>query len=473
MAGTHTDLQALSVRRTLGSSSTLRAPRRWVSRVLLPTFLLLGFAALAGWAGREYLLPASPVSVTPVIGKKDIVLATGAELFSATGWIEPRPTAIDVTALAEGVVEELLVLPGQTIAKNQIVARLIDKDARLALQAAEEDLAERRLRAESAEADIAEAQAQLRAADVVARSEEELFQNKAIGRARYEQAVAQQAVARAKLKQAEARAKEHVARVRQGEVAVSAAHLKLERMTVRSPAAGVVMQLNTVPGRMVGVRSLGANQLDALVTLYDPGSLQVRVEVPIDRFHLVRPGQQASVEVDVIPGERLLGTVLYDTHETDINRNTVRVKVGLVRQLAGTFAWPWPLPAHEQLAAAATLHCCELAVAELNGPLKKLRPGMIAKVRIISPPTATAQQGGEVLRLMIPQGLVVKEGDKHLVWIANQEAKTAVLTPVVLGRGRQGELIEIVSGLQPSDKLITSGREQLKPGERIRIVREE
>jgi hypothetical protein len=34
------------------------------------------------------------------------------------------------------------------------------------------------------------------------------------------------------------------------------------------------------------------------------------------------------------------------------------------------------------------------------------------------------------------------------------------------------ESVEVVEGLQPSDKLITNGRELLQPGRRVRIVAE-
>lgn len=66
------------------------------------------------------------------------------------------------------------------------------------------------------------------------------------------------------------------------------------------------------------------------MTLYDPKKLQVRVEVPVAKFALVRSGQPAEVEVeDVLPGVKIAGTVLYDTHQANVSRNSVPVKVAL------------------------------------------------------------------------------------------------------------------------------------------------
>jgi multidrug efflux pump subunit AcrA (membrane-fusion protein) len=473
MTAYQTDLQALSVRRSGPSGPTLRPPRRWLSRFLLPLALLVGFAGLVVYASWEFLLPAAPVSVTPVIAHRGIVQAAGVELFSATGWIEPRPTPIEVTALAEGVVEELLVLPSQVVQKNQVVARLIDRDARLALEVVEQDLAERLVRVDSAKAELADAQAQFTAAQVAFRAEETLYQNNATFKVRFEQARAQYHSAQAKVKQAESRLKETQVRVRQGQVAVDAAQLRLERMQVRAPAAGVVMQINTVPGRMVGVRSVTPGVSDSLIMLYDPNSLQARVGVPLSKFQFVRPGQPAWVEVDVAAGERLLGTVLFDTHEVDANNTRVVVKVAIVRPPAATLHWPTSLPGMEHSASELLMQSLSLTVQELQGPLKKLRPGMLATARFISPAIESQESGGEVLRLMIPRRLVLQEGNQARVWIVNQAESRAQLAPVSLGRGTQGDFVEVAEGLLPSDKLITTGRERLTAGQRLRIAAEE
>jgi HlyD family secretion protein len=470
MANPYADLHALSVRRpSTGNGVVLRPPRRWFTRVVLPLVLLAGFGGLMAWASWDLLRPSTPVTVTPVVARKGIVQATGIELFSATGWIEPGPTAIDVPALAEGVVEHLLVLPGQRVEANQPIAKLVDTQARLALQAAQEDTAERRLKVRTAQADLAEAEASLKGADTMARANEELFAKNVISKPVLEQSLAQRDVAAAKVDQAKARVQEAEARIKQGVTLEKMAELHLERMTVRSPVAGVVMSLNAVPGHMVGGRPAGPTQPSGVVTLYDPGRIQVRVEVQVDKFQLVRPGQPAAVEVDVLPGQRLPGTVLYDTHETNLERNTVRVKVGLRRDNdLALAAGLLPGSPFEGL-----LHALGTAQSGPLSPHQTLRPGMIAKVRVLSPPTESKETGGEVLRLFVPKRLVISEGKEARLWIVDQAKGRAMLVTVVLGQGTQGDLVEVAQGLQPSDKLIASGRETLQPGQRIRIAGEE
>ena len=99
--------------------------------------VLLGFVAVLGWAARHSLLPSRPVTVVPVLTSRAELQQAGTPLFQAAGWVEPRPTPTLVTALAEGFIDELLVVEGQEVEKGEtVIARLNDRDARLALDRA-------------------------------------------------------------------------------------------------------------------------------------------------------------------------------------------------------------------------------------------------------------------------------------------------------------------------------------------------
>src|SRR5262245_54299014 len=158
---THVDLRQLVVPR---HERPPREPVRWwrlMTRYLLPGVVLLGFLALGGWAARDSVLPAHPVTVVPVLADRAEVQTAGAPLFQAAGWVEPRPTPVMVTSLAESVVERLLVVEGQEVKAGEPVARLIDVDARLALQEAEADLQLREAELSGARATLAAARTNL------------------------------------------------------------------------------------------------------------------------------------------------------------------------------------------------------------------------------------------------------------------------------------------------------------------------
>src|SRR4051812_29213001 len=98
-------------------SAPLSAGRRkLLTRFVLPGLLLAGFVALVGYAAWEALAPPRAGTVVPVVPSDPATDAPpDVPLFRAAGGVEPRPTPAVVTALAEGVVEKLLVVEGQEV----------------------------------------------------------------------------------------------------------------------------------------------------------------------------------------------------------------------------------------------------------------------------------------------------------------------------------------------------------------------
>ncbi|MFN7627513.1 MAG: hemolysin D, partial [Pirellula sp.] len=92
----------------------LQQKKRWISRYGLPIAILVGFAVLLASAAGDRLMPARSVTIMPVIVKRAEMQQAGSTLFQSPGWIEPRPTAISVAAMAPGVIEELMVVAGQS-----------------------------------------------------------------------------------------------------------------------------------------------------------------------------------------------------------------------------------------------------------------------------------------------------------------------------------------------------------------------
>lgn len=224
-------------------------------------------------------------------------------------------------------------------------------------------------------------------------------------------------------------------------VEIRKAQLELDRVRVVAPVSGIVMALNVRLGSVVGGKDSLPEFKGALVSLYDPLKLQIRVEVPVARFALVRQGGPAEVEVeDVLPGKKLAGVVLYDSHQANVSRNSIPVRV----QLTGD-------------------------------PPPQLRPEMIASVRFLAPPLSIAKTES-ARRFVIPRRLLITDSVEPRVWIVDPIKSRAELRAVELAPGekdRTGETVELVGGLNPTDKLIATGREHLKPGSRIKVVGED
>jgi multidrug efflux pump subunit AcrA (membrane-fusion protein) len=131
--------------------------------------------------------------------------------------------------------------------------------------------------------------------------------------------------------------------------------------------------------------------------------------------------------------------VLWVTTKADIQKNTLQVKVAI------------------------------------NNPPAVITPEMLAQVTFIAPPqtSATANVDEPPLRLLVPRPLVASSDHGALVWIADNAAGVARQENVQLGRAGTDQLVEVVQGLDPTSKLIVTGRESLKVGARIRVVGED
>jgi HlyD family secretion protein len=112
------------------------------------------------------------------------------------------------------------------------------------------------------------------------------------------------------------------ARTRVVQAQVRLAELQLERLTLRAPVTGTVLDAAVSPGETVlpGV---------SLATLADLENLTVTVYVPQNRLGDVRLGQEVSVEVDTFgPGRRFPGEVIKVGREPQYTPRNVATKAG-------------------------------------------------------------------------------------------------------------------------------------------------
>lgn len=477
------DLRALAGERKEPVSSS-RRPGHFFTRYVLPGLFLLGFLALVGWAARDSFLPARAVTVVPVLtSRSDVLQQAGAPLFLAAGWIEPRPTPVLVTALAEGIVEQLLVVEGQPVKAGEPVARLVDADARLAVAAAEADQRQKEAEADTlvakTEAELlflpfqiqsAEAQHRLARIDlerkkaaVASIPEVALLHAEAaltVATAKIEelrvrkQRLDREVVSLKQMREAfrngeewqsaqaltdtEASMKTAMIRVRQAQLAVDTARLRLERMIVRAPISGRVLALVARPGsRLMGQAQHAMQDSSTVVSLYNPAMLQIRADVRFEDLPNLVPGQPVRIESPALPGKPVEGEVLFATSVADIQKNTLQVKVAI------------------------------------KEPPPVLKPDMLVQVTFLAGQPDVNTAAAETLRLLVPRSLVNTGEGGTRVWLADQSAGLARLRSIKLGRAALGDLIEVTDGLTPADKLISGGRDGLADGQRIKVTGEE
>ena len=239
--------------------------------------------------------------------------------------------------------------------------------------------------------------------------------------------------------EARAQKKAAEARLQQAATALAEADLRLERMTVRAPVAGRVLRLVGEPGARLMDSSghEGSRDGSTVVTLYQPQSLQVRVDVRFEDVPKVSWGQPVRIASPAVP-KPLAGKVLFISSEADIQKNTLQVKVAI------------------------------------DSPPAVFKPEMLVDVTFLAPAVAESEEASEEeLRLFVPAPLVQHDDQGTFVWLADQSEGIARKARVETVAAAEQELVEVSDGLTIASRLIASGFEGLEDGERIRIVGEQ
>jgi len=222
-------------------------------------------------------------------------------------------------------------------------------------------------------------------------------------------------------------------------VAVTEAELQLERMTIRAPVAGRILDLVTAPGTQLmsnGLSLTEGRDSSTVVTMYQPDQLQVRVDV---RFEdLPRVGGEQPVQIDSpAVGAPLHGKVLFLTGSANIQKNTLEVKVSI------------------------------------EAPPGVLKPEMLVDVTFLAPESETPQDATDEYRLFVPRPLVESGDSGSAVWVADIAAGVAKRVPITLGKIQTPALAEVKQGLTAASRLISTGRDGLEDGMRIEVTGED
>ncbi|MEQ0235954.1 efflux RND transporter periplasmic adaptor subunit [Klebsiella sp. CN_Kp116] len=178
------------------------------------------------------------------------------------------------------------------------------------------------------------------------------------------------------------------------------------RITVRAPHDGYVSKLDVRTGA----------QVTATQPLFELASLDpvwIVIDYPQSQASLLRVGSQVTAATSSWPGTTFQGTVSELLPDLEATTRTLKARV------------------------------------VLNNPQHQLKPGMYLNVEL-----AEAQQGREVLT--IPEEALIATGTSNRVLIADGEGH---FRPVEVTAGRtQDGLVEVTSGLEEGQKVVTSGQ---------------
>jgi membrane fusion protein (multidrug efflux system) len=185
--------------------------------------------------------------------------------------------------------------------------------------------------------------------------------------------------------------------------------------SVEAPWDGVVSKVLVKDGDFVAPRA-------PLVEMYDPDSLVIRLAVPEAQATEVFKGTPVTVQLDAYPGKTFAGKISLVYPDLDTRMRT------------------------------------RTAEAKLDAPVA-LIPGMFARLKLaLQTETEAVAVSGDAV-LVLPNGekvaYVLKEGKAQ---------RRAVQTGL-----EAGGQVQIVSGIQPGEMVVTAGNEKLKDGMEVKV----
>jgi len=194
--------------------------------------------------------------------------------------------------------------------------------------------------------------------------------------------------------------------------------LMLSDAVVHAPIGGVVAKRHVQPGEKV--------PFDApLMWIVDLAQLEVQAQAAVSDIAQVATGARAEVEIEGLAERTFVGRVDRINPSAEPGSRTINVYVGLANE---------------------------------NSLLKA---GMFARVRL------RAQRDREVPAL--PVSAIQSDAGQNIVWIIVDE-KLAKRVVTVGRRDERAQLIEIVNGLDSSDRVIATKFDNLRDGLAAKIV---
>ena len=481
---------------------------RWRTRILLPGAVLLLFAGLLLYAARDALLPAREIRVVPVIAKASTG-GSGTVSFQAAGWIEADPFSSYVPALTDGVVKELLVLEGEKVEAGQVVARMVDDDAKLALALAEANVLQRQADIATAEAAITAAQMQwdnpverVRAVSAAesmlaesnaeyARSEADAAMQKARADELKDQLQREDSLADVKAMadgqrvQTRLRLKTQEATVAAAEQTLGVSNAKIKLRDAELLAATENLRLRIPETKELASSKAALQQAHAAHAMAEASRDEARLR--LKRMEIRAPVSGVVMQRLTEPGSKLMqnGTEMHAIHVLKIyNPEKLQVRVDVPLANAAQVSVGQEATITAEVLRDTTFHGKVLRIlheadiqkntlqvkVSIEKPAFELRPEMLARVQFIA--AARAPLGTAATeRLFVPESLLQREAGQAYAWIVDKGRQVAVRRNVTVGGGRDADCVEITDGLKIGD-LVIAEPSGLREGQRVRVTGE-
>lgn len=190
---------------------------------------------------------------------------------------------------------------------------------------------------------------------------------------------------------------------------------RLDKTTIKAPFDGIITERLYEPGDVVPMHS-------HILSMIDPESLQVTIHLSEHWVPLIHVGDQVDVQIDALADSIHSGRIkrIHPTIDASTRKGTVEIEFQ-----------PVPFGA---------------------------RSGQLARVHLKTRPAR---------KLVIPAHAIHHDSNGAYVFVVNEESKAG---KTYVEKGMQfGEAIEITSGLNANDSIVTKGFNGLRHGKQVKV----
>ena len=396
-------------------------------------FVLLMLATLMVISCSRKAEPEQPAAILSGLKMETLQTSLVDDYYEAVGTVQAKNRSV-VAAKVMGNIVALQVREGDTVRAGQTLIEIDNRDAGIQLQKSQAgmrevqeslDEVERSIRA--AEAARAAAQANESLAKTTLQRYQTLFERRSVSpqefdevRARYEVARAERERADRLLQAAAARRNQTKARIDQAKADIANARVYVGYSRIVAPIDGVVVSRQADVGYM-------ATPGMPLLTIENSARYQLHASVEESLLGTIRLNDQVHVVLEALANKELTGAVEEIVPAADPATRSYIVKIGFPN----------------------------------TGDIQ-VRSGLYGKARFVT---------GQRKILSVPQTAVSQQGQLVGVFVVDQSG-VARLRLVKTGRVI-GDRIEVLSGLDEGEEIISEGNASLRDGVRVREVTKE
>jgi RND family efflux transporter MFP subunit len=373
--------------------------------------LPIPFIILAGCANnepRKTEAAAPPPIAVSTLEIKPVDWAVGYE---APGTVRAR-TSATISSRIMGYIREIKPQPGDHVSEGQVIVVIDSRDLESGVLQAKAAEQEARNAIPEADNGVAAAKAQLDLSRATFKRMDDLFRKKSISNQEYDEAQARLRTAEAMYQGALAKRLQLDAKIAQARQGVETAGVMRSYAEVRAPFAGVVTEKRAEAGQMA---TPGA----PLLTIEQSGAYRLEAAVEESMLGAIRVGQNVLVVLDIM-AQSMAGKVTEIVPAIDPVSRSFLVKISLP-----------------------------------GSPL--LRSGLFGRLRI---------PRGSHPALTVPADAVLQRGDIQTVFVADNGVARARL--ISTGQKQEAKL-EVLSGLQPGERIVYPRPAQIADGVRIEV----